>query len=181
MFSYWSLGTLNELSIISSSTHYAGNIFRIFNLFLLIPIYKIKTFTVNIIKAYWFCHGKNHLTYFLENLCYNYLSFAPSIFHDFDRSIYVFLNILYGALIRQEINRTESTLFLGKTLRAFLAFTKIQQSYLMYVSILNNRFNAYLVYIFGNTKYSIACSTPDKLVLSSTSKRVLRVLSLCCC
>ena len=135
----------------------------------------------NFTKFYFFWHRRNRLTYFLENLCYNYLSFASSIFHDFDRSIYVFLNILYGALIRQEINRTESTLFLGKTLRAFLAFTKIQQSYLTYVSIQNNRFNVDLVYILWNTKYSIACSTPDKLVLSSTSKRVLRVLSLCCC
>ena len=71
--------------------------------------------------------------------------FAPSIFHDFDRSIYVLLNILFGALIRQEINRTESTLFLGKTLRAFLAFTKIQQSRLSYVLVHTKQFNVIVV------------------------------------
>ena len=49
--------------------------------------------------------------------------------------------MLFGALIRQEINRTESTIFLGKTLRAFLAFTKIQQSRLSYVLVLTNRFD----------------------------------------
>ena len=103
-----------------------------------------------------------------------------SIFHDFDRSIYVLLNILFGALIRQEINRTESTIFLGKTLRAFLAFTKIQQSHLSYVPVKAYRFEVVLLLGFRNTLYFMACSTPDKLVLSSTSQRELRVLSLCC-
>ena len=56
--------------------------------------------------------------------------------------------MLFGALIRQEINRTESTIFLGKTLRAFLAFTKIQQSRLSYVLVLTNRFGFKVVVCF---------------------------------